>query len=253
MENVDRLERFWHDFVRVLPETVKLEGATVAHFLQMPVTIFNHVTSVNIAEDRAEVFIKTIINHFSSKGLPFACFRISPLMRPSFVSLLERHGFEKESEQSIMVFKGKPSENRVNSNVTVNEIREEEIDVFDRLMVTNFEMPSEWKGALDKLLADFTQKGTRNYLAYADGKPVGTISLFSSRKTGCILNVSALKEHRGRGIGTELTMHALSDSFKEGNDLHTLQTDRGGDAERLYRKIGFKTDHTVSFLVKKLA
>jgi ribosomal protein S18 acetylase RimI-like enzyme len=76
--------------------------------------------------------------------------------------------------------------------------------------------------------------------------------LFSSRKTGCILNVSTLKEYRRLGIGTELTMHVLSDSFKEGNDLHTLQADKGGDAERLYRKIGFKVDHSVSFFVKKL-
>jgi ribosomal protein S18 acetylase RimI-like enzyme len=149
-----------------------------------------------------------------------------------------------------MIFDGKPSENRVNSNVTVNEIGEDEIDVFNRLIATSFEIPSEWKGALDKLLADFTRKGERNYLAYADRQPVGTISLFSTRKTGCILNVSILKEYRRRGIGTELTMHVLSDSFKEGNDLHTLQVDKGGYAENLYRKIGFKVDHTVSFFVK---
>jgi len=252
MEKVNRLEQFWHDFVKVLPDTVKLEGATVAHFLQMPVTLFNHVTNVNVAVNRAEVFLGTVINHFSSTGLPFACFRVSPLTRPSFVSLLERHGFEKEMEQSIMVFDGKPSENRVNSNVKINEVGKDEIDVFERLIFTSFEMPSEWKGALDKLLACFIRKGMRNYLAYADRQPVGTISLFSARKTGCILNVSTPKEYRRRGIGTELTMHALSDSLKEGNDLHTLQADKGGDAERLYRKIGFKVDHTVSFFVKKL-
>lgn len=252
MENVDRLEQFWHDFVRALRDTVKLEGTTVAHFLQMPVTLFNHVTNFNIAENKSEDFLKSVVNHFSSTGLPFACFRVSPLTPLSFVSLLERHGFEKESEQSIMVFEGKPSENRVNSNVTINEIGEDETEVFNKLIITNFQMPSEWKRAVDKLLADFTRKGARNYLAYADGQPVGTISLFSKYKTGCILNVSTLKEYRGRGIGTELTMHVLSDSIEEGNDLQTLQADEGGEAERLYRKIGFKVDHTVSFLVKKL-
>ena len=140
MENVDRLERFWRDFVRVFPETVEVEGATVAHFPQIPEALFNHVTDVNVPEGRAEVFLKTITDHFSSAGLPFVCFRVSPLTRPSFVSLLERQGFEREQEQSIMVFDGKPSENRLNPNVTVNEIREDEMDVFDRLMVTSFEM-----------------------------------------------------------------------------------------------------------------
>jgi len=252
MENVDRLEQFWHDFVKVFPETVELERAIVAHWLQIPVTIFNHVTNVNVARDRAEVFVKTVISHFAAKGLPFACFRVSPLTPISFISLLERHGFEKESEQSIMVFEGKTSENVPNPNIKVNEIEEDGIDLFDSLMVKGFEMPAEWKEVFDRFVVDWMRKGARNYLAYADGQPVGTISLFSKNKTGCILNVSTLKEYRKRGIGTELTVHAISDSVKEGNDLHTLQTDKGGDAERLYQKIGFKTDHTVSFLVKKL-
>jgi GNAT superfamily N-acetyltransferase len=250
--NVDRLEQNWRDLARIFPETVELEGVIIAHCLQTPVILFNHVTHVNITEDRAEVFLKMIIKHFSSRKLPFACFRVSPLTRPSFISLLERYGFEKELEQSIMIFEEKPSKDRLQPNVTVNEIKEDSIDVFDRLMITNFEMPAEWKEILDKLLVDFMRKGTRNYLAYVDRQPVGTISLFSKNKTGCILNVSTLREYRRRGIGTELTMHVVSDSFKEGNDLHTLQTHKGGDAEKLYRKIGFKIDHTVSFFVKKL-
>jgi GNAT superfamily N-acetyltransferase len=250
--NVDRLEKNWRDLVQTYPETVELKGATVAHCLQTPDILFNHVTHVNTTEDRAETFLKVIINHFSSRKLPFACFRVSPLTPPSFVSLLERYGFEKDLEQSIMTFEGKPSNNRPQPNVTIDEIKEDSIDVFDRLMITNFEMPAEWKEVMDKLLVDCMRKGVRNYLAYADGQPVGTISLFSKSRTGCILNVSTLKEYRNRGIGTELTMHAVSDSFKEGNDLHTLQTHKGGDAEKLYRKIGFKVDHTVSFLVKKL-
>ncbi|MGD0158681.1 MAG: GNAT family N-acetyltransferase [Candidatus Bathyarchaeia archaeon] len=252
MFNINRLEENWRDLVQIYPDTVELQGATVAHCLQTPVILFNHVTHFNITEDRSEIFLKTIINHFSSRKLPFACFRVSPLTPPSFTSLLEHHGFEKELEQSIMTFEGKPSNNSPQQNVTIKEIKEDSIDVFDRLMITNFEMPPEWKEIMDKLLVDFMRKGNRNYVAYADGQPVGTVSLFSKSRTGCILNVSTLKEYRNRGIGTELTNHALSDSFKEGNNLHTLQTHKGGDAEKLYRKIGFEVDHTVSFLVKKL-
>jgi predicted GNAT family acetyltransferase len=71
-------------------------------------------------------------------------------------------------------------------------------------------------------------------------------------KTGGIFNVGTLKEYRNHGIGTALTAKALLDSVDEGNDLHTLQTIKGGNAERLYQQIGFKTDHTVTFFVKKL-
>src|SRR5512136_2179555 len=121
MKNVGRLEEFWHNFVRIFPDTVEVQGAIVAYFLQIPVALFNHVTNVNITEGRAEAFLKTITDHFSSTGLPFVCFRVSPLTRPSFLSLLERHGFGREKEQSIMVFDGEPPWNGANSRVTVKE------------------------------------------------------------------------------------------------------------------------------------
>jgi hypothetical protein len=43
------------------------------------------------------------------------------------------------------------------------------------------------------------------------------------------------------------------ESIKEGNDLHTLQTAKGGNAERLYKKVGFEVDHIVSWYVKERA
>jgi len=49
-----------------------------------------------------------------------------------------------------------------------------------------------------------------------------------------------------------LTVHALMESIKEGNDLHTLQTAKGGNAERLYKKVGFEVDHNTSWYVQKL-
>lgn len=250
MENVQKLEQFWHDFVRVFPETMEVEGATVAHFLQIPVTFFNHAINVDIAEGRAEASVKRITDNFLSTGLPFVCFRVSPLTRPSFVSFLERHGFEHEKEQSIMVFDGKPPRNSVHSRVTVKETND--LDAFDRLVVEGFEMPPEWKEAFDKLVIPFKGKDIQHYVAYLGDRPVGTMSLFSASKVGCILNVSTLREYRQQGIGTQLTAHAISESVKAGNTLHTLQTDKESEAERLYRKIGFKVDYNVSFLVKKL-
>jgi len=112
-------------------------------------------------------------------------------------------------------------------------------------------MPVEWKEVFDRLLLDWMRMGARNYLAYVDGKPVGTTTLMSLMKTGCVFNVGTLKEYRKRGVGTALTVHALMDSVDAGNDLHTLQAEKGGNAERLYREIGFEVDHTVAFFVKK--
>lgn len=250
--NIDRLERFWHNLVLTFPETAQIRGAVVCHVLEIPVPLFNHATSVNVNDDDAEDFVKTVIKHFSSTKLPFACIRVSPFTRPaSFTSLLRLHGFDRESEDSIMALQGKLSEDKLNRDVKIKEISENEIDTFDKLLVTIFEMPVEWKKVIDRLFLEWTRKGARNYIAYAEGKPIGTTTLFSLMKTGGIFNVGTLKEYRKRGIGTALTVKALLDSVDEGNDLQTLQTVKGGDAERLYQRIGFEIDHTVAFFVKK--
>ena len=252
MADVNRLERFWHDLALTFPETVRIKEAVAMHVLGIPLPLFNHVTSVNVNDDEAEDFIKTVIKHFSARKLPFACFRVSPLTRPiSFTSLLGLYGFERSLEDSIMVFKGKPSEDKLNHDVKIKEISENEIDTFDKLVVTIFEMPTEWKKVIDRIFLELMRKGGRYYMAYAGGKPIGTTTLFSLMKTGCIFNVGTLKEYRKHGIGTTLTVKALLDSVDEGNDLHTLQAVKGGDAERLYQRIGFEIDHTVAYFVKK--
>jgi ribosomal protein S18 acetylase RimI-like enzyme len=90
-------------------------------------------------------------------------------------------------------------------------------------------------------------------LAYVGNKPVGTSGLLSCRKTGGIFNVGTLKEYRGQGVGTTVTAYALMDSIKEGNTLHVLYTEKEGNPERLYHRLGFRTDHTVVWFVKHLS
>jgi ribosomal protein S18 acetylase RimI-like enzyme len=113
-------------------------------------------------------------------------------------------------------------------------------------------MSNEWKKGWDRLFCRLMEKGMKFYLGYFEGKPAGISALLSLGKIGGIFNVGTLKEYRRRGIGTALTVYALKNSIFEGNDLHTLQTAKGGEAERLYKKIGFEIDHTISFFTKDL-
>jgi ribosomal protein S18 acetylase RimI-like enzyme len=175
------------------------------------------------------------------------------LPRPkTFGSFLESHGFEKKEEESIMVFKGGQLEDKLNREVEVREISESEVDVGNRLAFTVFEFPIELKKEFDKFALDWMQKGGKYFVGYVDGKPVGTSFLFSLMKTGGIFTVGTLSGYRNRGIGTTLTVDAIMESIKEGNDLHTLQTEKGGNAEVLYKKVGFEVDHIASLYVKKL-
>jgi len=253
LRNVERLEQFFHNFVLTLPWGTDVNGAVVTCYPEVPFYGFNHAADINVNEDEAEKLLNKITKYFVSKESPYFWFRVSPLTRPrSFTSLLEYYGFERDLEESVMVFKGKQVEDKLNPEVKVKEISKSEIDVWNRLVLTSFEMPFEWKKGFDRFILGWIRKGAKFCLAYVEGKPVGASVLFSLMKTGGIFAVGTLKEYRRRGVGTTLTVHAIIDSIKEGNNLHTLQAEKGGYAERLYRKIGFETDHTTSWFVKKL-
>lgn len=253
MRDTERLEKYWHRLALTVPKTKDVEGAVIACYPELPILPCNHAADINVNEDEVENLLNTVIKHVRSRGSSLVRFRITPLTRPrTFSSFLESHGFDKEAEDSIMVFKGKGLEDELSPGVEVREISESEVDVGNRLDFTIFEFPIEWKKDFDKVILGWMRKGGRFYVAYVDGKPVGTSFLFSLMKTGGIFNVGTLKEYRKRGIGTILTVHAINESVKEGNALHTLQTTKGGNAERLYKEIGFVTDHTASWFIKKL-
>ena len=252
--SVERLERFWHNLIseQKLAWGTDVNGAVVAYYPEIPIYPLNHAADINVNEDEAESLLNKVTEYFLSRGFSFVCFRISPLTRPkSFTSFLENHGFERKMDNSVMVFNGKKMEDKLNPEVKVKEISESEIDVFDKLLLTIFEMPIEWKEGFDRLMLERKRKGGKCYLTYVEGKPVGICFFLSSMKTGGIFGIGTLKEYRRRGIGTTLTLHAVMDSINEGNDLHTLQTEKGGYAEQLYRKTGFEIDHTISYFVKK--
>ena len=252
MTDTRRLEHFWHKLLLSFPGSKDIDGAVVDCYPQVPINALNHAADVSVKEDEAEDLLNRVMQHFLSKRAPHVYFRITPLTRPkSFASFLEEQGFLKESEDLIMVFKGEHLENKLNPKVKVKGISENEIDVFENLLLTIFEMPIEWREGI-KLMLNMIQKRGKNYLAYFDGKPVGTCSLFSLNGTGGLFNIGTLKEYRRQGIATTLTAHALFDSISRGDDLQTLQTLKGEKAEQLYKEIGFEIDHMVSWFVKKL-
>jgi len=229
-----------------------LKGVVVLCYPAFPVPQCNSAVDINVKEDEAEDLLNRVTKHFQSAGSGVVRFRITPLTRPrTFASLLERHEFEKEGEDSVMVFKGGQLEEKMSKEVEVREISESEADVASTVASAAFQFPTEWKNEFNNFMMGFMQKGGRNFLGYIDGKPAGTSLLFSLIKTGAIFNVGTIEEYRKRGVATTLIAHAVLESIKQGNDLHTLQVAKGGNVEKLYKEVGFEADHTVSWYVKK--
>ena len=82
-----------------------------------------------------------------------------------------------------------------------------------------------------------TQHLFRHYVAFVDGVPAGTASLFPSEGVAGIYNVYTRPEFRRRGIGEALTRAALDDARELGLDVAVLQA--SPMSASLYRRMGF--------------
>ncbi|MCW4005554.1 MAG: GNAT family N-acetyltransferase [Candidatus Bathyarchaeota archaeon] len=250
MSCTERLELFWRDLVLGLSLSKKREGTIFVCYPQIPLYALNHAAGVD-PEANTQVLLEEVEEYFRLKGMSYACFRVSPLTPNSFVSLLQQAGFEPKGEQAVMVLQTKTLPKETDNGFTVKRVTTDaEIEVFNNLLVSIFQMPPEWKSGFDDFTRDCLQNGWTFYLSYLQEKPVGTCALFSSKGIGGIFDVGTLITCRNRGIGTALTIQALKDSIAKGNKIHTLQTEKNSNAQKLYEKLGFTTDHTVQYYTK---
>ena len=247
---VERLEQFWREMFA--PFETDLDGAVLVYNPDVPIFVVNHIACVNVHESEVESLLNRVTEYYSSRDFPYVCFRISPITHPkSFAALLVDQGFEKKLDQSVMVFTGKQVDENLSPEVIIKETSESELEEYIKLFLTIFEVPIELKEGLCRMFITRMRRGDKFHLCFVEDKPVGIYDFSSLNRTGGIFSIGTLKEYRRRGIGTTLTLHGIMNSINEGNNLHTLQTDKGGYAERLYETIGFEIDHVVSYFLKE--
>jgi len=97
-----------------------------------------------------------------------------------------------------------------------------------------------WGGVLAGLGADFAL-----WVARLDGRVVGTVQLArcardNGRHRGDLQKLLVHSGSRGRGIATRLVEEADAWARGQGLTLLVLDTHAGSDAERLYRRLGWR-------------
>ena len=248
-----RLEKFWRDFVLIFPWSTDLKEAVMASYPKLPYYEPNHIVNINVEEEAFENLLRSVTSHFALAGSPTLWIRVSPLTcLKSFTSFLEESGFKQDFETSVMTFEGSLLKDLATSKIRIEEVSKRGINCWKELVCSVFGVPYEWREGFSTYVDAYVKGGGRCYLAYIEDKPVGTCSLLSMNGSGGIFTVGTLKEFRRRGVGTALTLHALNDSFKEGNTLHLLYVDKGDYAEHLYKRIGFEIHHTVTWFIKEI-
>ncbi|MGA3192640.1 MAG: hypothetical protein ABSD73_09050 [Candidatus Bathyarchaeia archaeon] len=78
MEDVQRLEQYWHRLLFNFPQTKDVKGAVISYYPALPIPQFNSAADINVNEDEAEDLLNRVTEHFQSLGSSFVRFRITP-------------------------------------------------------------------------------------------------------------------------------------------------------------------------------
>jgi GNAT superfamily N-acetyltransferase len=107
--------------------------------------------------------------------------------------------------------------------------------------------PKEWNTNLSELFGSFfDQPFFYPILAECDGTPVGCANGLWNGNAGWLGNIIVLPDYRGQGIGSALTGHLVSHFQQRNCRSQILIATLLG--EPIYRKAGFITQSTYSFL-----
>lgn len=108
--------------------------------------------------------------------------------------------------------------------------------------ITHEDAGGEQLALLTRLhLAETRDPRVTPFLASVGGAPASRCLLFSHGGIGRVECVRTLSAQRGRGLAAAVVRAAVRASIAAGNRLTYLYAEQGGDAQRLYERLGFRT------------
>lgn len=110
-----------------------------------------------------------------------------------------------------------------------------------RTFASGFDVSEEWVNGMFAVYRDLlgAEALLRYYLAYLDGKPVATSTMFLAAGVAGIYDVTTVPSARRQGIGFEVTRVPLIEARDMGYRAGTLQASSMG--RPVYERMGFRT------------
>jgi GNAT superfamily N-acetyltransferase len=116
-----------------------------------------------------------------------------------------------------------------------------ELNLWEKISFSGFEMDINTKKQYHRFVASFdinAESRQKLFLAYYDGKPVGTALSFFNNDTAGIYFVSTLPNYRRRGIGLVTTLSVMGYAKQAGFKYCILQASQSG--LNVYKQAGFE-------------
>ncbi len=177
-----------------------------------PTPFMNAVLRCELTGSEIDAQIKTTVEHFRSRKLPFR-WKIVPSTKPKdLAARLEKNGLIlKEKLFGLIAF---PEELKVESNakVRVEELSLRNLEDWLTVQADAWKVPPPGIAYQRKSMASALESNDKiyeNYLAYLDGKPVGSAAMRITNEYVYLMGGAVNEKSRGLGVYRTLTAHRL--------------------------------------------
>jgi GNAT superfamily N-acetyltransferase len=207
----------------------------------LPYPLFNSVLRARLAGDGADAAIDARMRDCTARNVPMLWWTGPSTTPPDLGERLERRGFLLEPAigmaGDIRYIIAQPS----GAPIRVEPVRDPaQMAAWSRVLCNAFGAPQAFGDAFADLAAAIglgPSSNFRHFLAYLNGEPVATCSLFLGAGVAGVYDVGTLPERRRRGVGAAITRAAIADAAASGYRMAILHASAVGAA--MYRALGF--------------
>ncbi|NPV61288.1 MAG: GNAT family N-acetyltransferase [Methanotrichaceae archaeon] len=216
-----------------------------------PFPIFNVVLKARMEPEKADRRIDYLISLARQKNTSLGWYT-TPCTRPSDLGerLLSRGfvlgGITAGMAASLSALKDDQDcgdrQSSVQSGLAIEEVRDlDALKIWSRIMTSVYEFPESAANTWFRLNASLglgEDRAWHHYLAYLDGKPLATSSIFLGSDAAMLANVATVADYRRLGIGTAVALRALRDARARGYSTAIICSSDLG--KNVYLRMGFE-------------
>jgi GNAT superfamily N-acetyltransferase len=227
---------------------------------RVPHPYFNGVIVSAPPDATARERVREALAYFVSEGVAATTWWLDPgVPAASWVPLLFEHGLTLDDRLPGMAVvlddlaEGAAAAGR-SPGIEIRTVDDRAtLRTWAETFVVGYELPPAWAGPFFELYDSLRgpESPLRSYMAYLDGAPVATSSVFYGAGVAGVYDVATLPSARGRGYGAAVTLAPLIEARARGYRVGVLQSSAMG--LRVYERLGFETVCRVEHFVWKAA
>lgn len=208
----------------------------------VPYPLLNFVARPRFHPRQADSRIASLIHYFEQRHTPFLVYLHPSATPPDLALRLERHGLRRWGFQDGMALERLDLRARGGYDVLQIEVARD-AEVLAKaadINATAYHLPPNAATYMRSvMMTALYDPAVYVYLARLQGIPAASVMLVLKAGVAGLYGLATLPEYRGRGVATNIMVHAISEAKQLGFRTAVLQAPPG--AVSLYRRLGFET------------